>query len=85
MSEYVLRIDREARQKGRKERRNEGVVMTLIAQIVQKLGHLSKETNQKIENSSVKHLHNLTLHIFDIEHEEDIMRILTDENDHEYE
>ena len=89
MSEYVLRIDREARQKGRKEGikegRNEGVVMTLIAQIVQKLGHLSKETNQKIENSSEKQLHNLTLHIFDIESEEDIMRILTDENDHEYE
>lgn len=89
MSEYVLRIDREARQKGRKEGikegRNEGVVMTLIAQIVQKLGHLSKETNQKIENSSEKQLHNLTLHIFDIESEEDIMKILTDENDHEFE
>lgn len=85
MSEYVLRIDREARQKGQKEGSNEGVVMTLIAQIVQKLGHLSKETNQKIENSSEKQLHNLTLHIFDIESEEDIMKILTDENDHEYE
>lgn len=85
MSEYVLRIDRETRQKGRKEGRNEGVVMTLIAQIVQKLGHLSKETNQKIENSNEKQLHNLTLHIFDIESEEDIMRILTDENDHEFE
>ncbi len=68
------------RQKGRKERRNEGVIMTLIAQIVQKLGHLSKETNQKIENSSEKQLH-----IFDIESEEDIMKILTDENDHEFE
>ena len=45
--------------------------MTLIAQIVQKLGHLSKETNQKIENSSEKQLYNLTLHIFDIESEED--------------
>lgn len=54
--------------------------MTLIAQIVQKLGHLSKETNQKIENSSEKQLH-----IFDIESEEDIMKILTDENDHEFE
>lgn len=59
--------------------------MTLIAQIVQKLGHLSKETNQKIENSSEKQLHNLTLHIFYIESEEDIMKILTDENDHEFE
>lgn len=85
MSEYVLIIDREARQKGQKEGSNEGVVMTLIAQIVQKIGHLSKETNQKIENSSEKQLHNLTLHIFDIESEEDIMKILTDENDHEYE
>ena len=73
------------RQKGRKERRNEGVIMTLIAQIVQKLGHLSKETNQKIENSNEKQLYNFTLHIFDIESEEDIMKILTDENDHEYE
>ena len=73
------------RQKGRKERRNEGVIMTLIVQIVQKLGHLSKETNQKIENSNEKQLHNLTLHIFDIESEEDIMKILTDDNDHEFE
>ena len=81
MSEYVLRIDRKARQKGR----NEGAVMTLISQIVQKLGHLSKKTNQKIENSIEKQLHNLTLHIFDIESEEDIMKILTDENDHEFE
>ena len=53
--------------------------MTLIAQIVQKLGHLSKETNQKIENSSEKQLHNLTLHIFDIEKEDDIIQILTNQ------
>ena len=72
MSDYVLGISRNAQRKGR----NEGIMTTLIKQLNQKLGNLSKETIKEIKRSNKKQLNSLTLHIFDIEKEEDIQKIL---------
>ena len=72
MSDYVLGISRNAQRKGR----NEGIMTTLIKQLNQKLGNLSKETIKEIKRSNKKQLNFLTLHIFDIEKEEDIKEIL---------
>ena len=72
MSDYVLGISRKAERKGR----NEGIITTLIKQLNQKFGNLSKETIKEIKQSNKKQLNSLTLHIFDIEKEEDIKKIL---------
>ena len=80
MSDYVLRISREAKSEGirlgRSEGRNEGIITTLIKQLKQRLGNLSKEMVKEINRSNKKQLDHLTLHIFDIESEEDIRKIL---------
>ncbi len=80
MSDYVLRISREAKSEGirlgRSEGRNEGIITTLIKQLKQRLGNLSKEMVKEINRSNKKQLDHLTLHIFDIESEEDIKKIL---------
>ena len=68
MSDYVLGI--------RKKGRNEGIITTLIKQLNQKFGNLSKDTIKAIKQSNKKQLNSLTLHIFDIEKEEDIKKIL---------
>ena len=56
--------------------RNEGIMTTLIKQLNQKFGNLSKDTIKEIKRSNKKQLNSLTLHIFDIEKEEDIKEIL---------
>ena len=68
MSDYVLGI--------RKKGRNEGIITTLIKLLTQKFGNLSKDTIKAIKRSNKKQLNSLTLHIFDIEKEEDIKKIL---------
>ena len=72
MSDYVLGISRNAERKGR----NEGIMTTLIKLLTQKFGNLSKDTIKAIKQSNKKQLNSLTLHIFDIEKEEDIKKIL---------
>ena len=72
MSDYVLGISRKAERKGR----NEGIITTLIKLLTQKFGNLSKDTIKEIKRSNKKQLNSLTLHIFDIEKEEDIKEIL---------
>ena len=80
MSDYVLGISRNAERKGRNEGkrigRNEGIITTLIKLLTQKFGNLSKDTIKAIKRSNKKQLNSLTLHIFDIEKEEDIKKIL---------
>ena len=68
MSDHVLGI--------RKQGRNEGIITTLIKLLTQKFGNLSKDTIKEIKRSNKKQLNSLTLHIFDIEKEEDIKEIL---------
>ena len=83
MSDYVLGISRNAERKGRNEGkkigRNEGIITTLIKQLNQKFGNLSKDTIKAIKQSNKKQLNSLTLHIFDIEKEDDIIQILTNQ------
>jgi hypothetical protein len=75
MSDYVLGISRKAKRKGK----NEGIITTLVKQLKQKLGELSKDTIKQIKQSNKKQLDCLTIHIFDIESEEDIIKILTNQ------
>ena len=49
---------------------------TLMKQLTQKLGQLSNETIQQIQSSNTQQLDNLTIHIFDIKNEDDIVKIL---------
>ena len=76
MSDYVLGIRKKGRNEGKKIGRNEGIMTTLIKQLNQKFGNLSKDTIKEIKRSNKKQLNSLTLHIFDIEKEEDIKKIL---------
>ena len=73
MSEYVLKISRVAKQEGK----SEGIIATLMKQLTQKLGQFSNETIQQIQSSNTQQLDNLTIHIFDIENENDILKILS--------
>lgn len=55
-----------------------GTLSTLLKQFQVKLGSLSPQTKNNIENSSIKKLDQLTLSIFDITSEDDINIILND-------
>ena len=44
--------------------------------LTQKLDQLSNETVNQIQLSNTQQLNNLTVHIFDIENEQDIVKIL---------
>ena len=76
MSDYVLGIRKKGRNEGKRIGRNEGIMTTLIKLLTQKFGNLSKDTIKEIKQSNKKQLKSLTLHIFDIEKEEDIKEIL---------
>ena len=79
MSDYVLGIRKKGRNEGKRIGRNEGIMTTLIKQLNQKFGNLSKDTIKAIKQSNKKQLNSLTLHIFDIEKEDDIIQILTNQ------
>ncbi|WP_390542448.1 DUF4351 domain-containing protein [Massilimicrobiota timonensis] len=49
---------------------------TLMKLLTQKLDQLSNETVNQIQSSNTQQLNNLTVHIFDIENEQDIVKIL---------
>lgn len=44
--------------------------------LTQKLDQLSNETVNQTQSSNTQQLNNLTVHIFDIENEQDIVKIL---------
>lgn len=56
--------------------KKEGIIQTLIKQLQSKLGFLSKDTLAKIESCNQEQLDSLTIHIFDIHSEKDILRYL---------
>ena len=60
-----------------KNRKKEGIIQTLIKQLQSKLGFLSKDTLAKIESCNQEQLDSLTIHIFDIHSEKDILRYLS--------
>lgn len=60
-----------------KNRKKEGIIQTLIKQLQSKLGFLSKDTLAKIESCNQEQLDSLTIHIFDIYSEKDILHYLS--------
>ena len=57
--------------------KKEGIIQTLIKQLQSKLGFLSKDTLAKIESCNQEQLDSLTIHIFDIHSEKDILHYLS--------
>ena len=61
---------------GRKEGENCEKKTTLLSQLKVKLGNVSNQLEQAIQNSSIEKLNTLTLAIFDITSEEDVLKII---------
>ncbi len=53
------------------------LVNTLVQLLKQKLGSLTPEIELQIQRSTEKQLNELTIHIFDVENEEDIIKVLS--------
>ena len=68
------------RNEGRKEGLMEGEKrekkITLLSQLKVKLGNVSNQLEEAIQNSSIEKLNTLTLSIFDITSEEDVLKII---------
>ena len=70
---------------GRSEGRSEGLMegekrekkTTLLSLLKVKLGNVSNQLEQAIQNSSIEKLNTLTLSIFDIATEEDVLKIIS--------
>ena len=84
MGQYVLNISKKARlegiKEGKKEGReqglHEGITHTLLQLLQSKLGQLSPKIIHQIQTSNDEQLHALTIHIFGINSEEDVLKIL---------
>ena len=69
---------------GRSEGRKEGLMegekrekKTILSLLKVKLGNVSNQLEQAIQNSSIEKLNTLTLSIFDIATEEDVLKIIS--------
>lgn len=72
-----MRIFRENNiQEGIRKGRAEGRIDTLTELLQHKFGILSQDTMTKLKNSDEKKLRELSIHIFDIHHEKEIIEIL---------
>ncbi len=65
------------RNKGRLEGKMNTLINTLVQLLKQKLGSLTPEIELQIQRSTEKQLNELTIHIFDVENEEDIIEVLS--------
>lgn len=72
MGQYVLNISKKARLEGKIE----GAINTLLQLLQFKFGKLSPKTIHQIQTSNDEQLHALTIHIFGINSEEDVLKIL---------
>lgn len=61
---------------GRKEGENREKKTTLLSLLKVKLGNVSNQLEQAIQNSSIEKLNTLTISIFDITSEEDVLKII---------
>lgn len=81
MCEVIDSYARERELQGIKQGELQGMmkekISLLIKQLKQKLGHVSKELVMQIEVSSEDKLDQLTIKIFDVEDEEDVLEILS--------
>ena len=62
--------------RGRSEGKLEEKQNTLLTLLTCKLGNITKETENTIRNSTMEKLNKLTVSIFDIQSEEDALRII---------
>ena len=76
MCEGMERMAEGFRSEGRKEGENREKKTTLLSQLKVKLGNVSNQLEQAIQNSSMEKLNTLTLAIFDITSEEDVLKII---------
>ena len=88
MCEGMERMAEGFRSEGRTQGREEGILVgrvegkleekqnTLLMQLRCKLGDLSKETENTIRNSTMEKLNKLTVSIFDIQSENDILKLI---------
>lgn len=80
MGQYVLNISKMARLEGIKEGKieglHEGAINTLLQLLQSRFGKLSPKTIHQIQTSNDEQLHALTIHIFGINSEEDVLKIL---------
>ena len=76
MCQAIRDYGKENLNKGKSIGRNEGIIQTLIRQLKSKLGHLSKDTLATIHSCTQEQLDSLTVHIFDINSEEDIFQFI---------
>ena len=75
MCEGMERMAEEFRNEGRKEgeKREKKTVLSLLKV---KLGNVSNQLEQAIQNSPIEKLNTLTLSIFDITNEDDVLKII---------
>ena len=66
----------EGRNEGRKEGKLEEKRNTLLSLLNVKLGNVSRETERSIRSCTIEKLNKLTLSIFDIQNENDILSII---------
>ena len=76
MCEGMERMAEGFRSEGRKEGENREKKTTLLSLLKVKLGNVSNQLEQAIQNSSMEKLNTLTLAIFDITSEEDVLKII---------
>ena len=84
MCEGMERMAEGFRNEGRIIGRSEGLMegekrekkTTLLSLLKVKLGNLSNQLEQAIQNSSIEKLNTLTLSIFDITNEDDVLKII---------
>ena len=80
MCEGMERMAEGFRNEGRKEGLMEGEKrekkITLLSQLKVKLGNVSNQLEEAIQNSSIEKLNTLTISIFDITSEEDVLKII---------
>ena len=88
MCEGMERMAEGFRSEGRTQGREEGILVgraegkleekqnTLLTLLTCKLGNLSKETENTIRSSTMEKLNKLTVSVFDIQSENDVLRII---------
>ena len=76
MCEGMERMAEGFRSEGRREGENREKKTTLLSLLKVKLGNVSNQLEQAIQNSSMEKLNTLTLSIFDITSEEDALKII---------
>ena len=76
MCEGMERMAEGFRNEGRKEGEKREKKTALLSLLKVKLGNVSNQLEQAIQNSSIEKLNTLTLSIFDITNEDDVLKII---------